>query len=538
MRSLAEATRAMIRRLQELCGRRPARKPDEPEKRRLLEQVTNANEPASVPALIGVLCSGDPEISTAAAATVHQIVARCRPKQLAQLDEMARETAEWRYPPISTNEVFQLASGLTGTIGAMSFNVSGYVREAAVRLLGQVNDGEELAFLLIRLNDWVRPVRDAAKGAVTARIRPDYAPHFIRNLTLVFRLADQSRVAHQATLTAITRLLRSRECRGALRDAIGASDHDVRRIAYRVLIEDSGPDQLSVLHTALASEDPVLRLWAARELRSRLDGQALRDVLERLIADRFMPIRREALYGYIERLSESAESELVRSLLDPHPSMREAARFYLRQRGPAAFAEFYRQKLANAGEPQLATAVSGIGETGQSADGSLLVPYLTHSRTRVRRAATRAIGHLGTEKYIEPLIRALQDESPSVCRAAREILRSHVRQVGAQRLDSLLQGADKLHVQRAVLWLIADLQWWDSAPLLVQAAGSADEPVHEAALAHLSQWRLDYNRLSARPSRDQLGRLEDALKRNGGHLDHATLADIASLISYAKREIR
>ena len=42
---------------------------------------------------------------------------------------------------------------------------------AAVELLGRVWDGSELAFLLIRLNDWVEPVRDKAKIAVLERLR-------------------------------------------------------------------------------------------------------------------------------------------------------------------------------------------------------------------------------------------------------------------------------------------------------------------------------------------------------------------------------
>src|SRR6185312_3917797 len=48
-------------------------------------------------------------------------------------------------------------------IGAASFHASGHVREAAVRLLDEVETGAELRFLLIRLNDWVPAVRSAAQ---------------------------------------------------------------------------------------------------------------------------------------------------------------------------------------------------------------------------------------------------------------------------------------------------------------------------------------------------------------------------------------
>jgi hypothetical protein len=40
-----------------------------------------------------------------------------------------------------------------------SFHPSGYVREEAIAHLAAVWDGTELPFLLIRVNDWVAPVR-------------------------------------------------------------------------------------------------------------------------------------------------------------------------------------------------------------------------------------------------------------------------------------------------------------------------------------------------------------------------------------------
>ena len=94
-----------------------------------------------------------------------------------------------------------------------------------------------------------------------------------------------------------------------------------------------GTETTEVLADGLACADTVIRLWAARELRRRLDGDALREALGRIDRDRFMPVRREALYGHVEQLPAFAGAYLRHALFDPHPSIREAARFHLDKRG-------------------------------------------------------------------------------------------------------------------------------------------------------------------------------------------------------------
>jgi hypothetical protein len=86
-------------------------------------------------------------------------------------------------------------------IALASMHKSGFVRERAVRLLAGRRDGGELPLLLVRVNDWVAPVREAAGAAVRARLQPAYAVHFVRCLTLVEDLGGERRASHQALST-------------------------------------------------------------------------------------------------------------------------------------------------------------------------------------------------------------------------------------------------------------------------------------------------------------------------------------------------
>lgn len=534
MRSIAETTRTLIRRLQELCWGREKQTADPQEKQRLLEQIGRAKDPASVPWLMGVLYGGGSEVADMAAATINEIVQASSPIELARLDGQIREMSEWRYPAILASEVGRLACGLTGTLGVFSFSGSGHTRESAVRLLAEVNDGEELPFLLIRLNDWVKPVRDAAHRAVTARIRPEYADHFIRNLPLVFRLPDQSR-ATQEVFAAITKLLRSSECRERLRQAVKAPDHLACRPAFRLLVEEPQEDYRDVLQSALASNDTVLRLWAARDLRRVLDGQALEATLARLNMDRFMPVRREALYGYVEKLPERAKAELTRSLLDRHASMRETGRFYLRKMGQQDFAQFYRDSLQAEGD-ELASAIAGMGETGVAADAQRLAGFLDHANARVRRATVGAIGHLNTTEFVEQLLRAVEDPSPAVAKVARSVLLLRPHMLPPQRLWTIFQSTGSAHTRRIVLSLIAALRWWDAAPRLMMATASDDQKLRDVAMDRLHRWLRNSSRLVVRPTREQLELLRSAMDLHGSRLDHSIRQDVSSVLSSAERE--
>jgi hypothetical protein len=108
-----------------------------------------------------------------------------------------------------------------------SFHQSGYVREAAINKLDQITSGTELSFLILRLNDWVSNVRDAAYGAIGSRLKPEYALHFFSNLTLVSRLQDAGRADHQALIQAINELFQGDECRSALLESLTSDDRSI-----------------------------------------------------------------------------------------------------------------------------------------------------------------------------------------------------------------------------------------------------------------------------------------------------------------------
>ncbi len=504
----------------------------------LLEKLDVDCQENSVPGLLALLLRSEGEVAARAAATLEQMAKTSNSLEIARIDASVRQMSEYTLGEIEIRDVDFLSHGLPGALGFLSCHPSGFIRESAVRSLSKLSSGRELPFLMIRVNDWVSQVREVAKCAVLDRIRPEYAPYFIKYLRLVFRLEGQSRQDHREVTEPVFRLLRAPECRQALLNGISDPDRHNRRAVYRMILSTSGIPS-DAIDPGLRSDDTVIRLIAAREARVRLEGQALDDMLLVMRSDRFMPVRREALYGYVERRSHLVSTEFQASLFDPHPSIRETARFYLQKLGMFDFAKMYRERLDSTDADTMAISIAGLGETGGVEDALRLDRFLGHPSARVRKAAIRSLGHIDPERHFDQFLTALTDNAAGVARAARDILRQHLYYILRPKpLWKLIESANETHSRRMILTLINRLAWWDSAPMLVAAADTEDEEITQCALGHLKKWRSNLHRLSVRPSHEQITLLEDACRRHGSKLDEATLKDLEAHISYAKRESR
>ena len=388
----------------------------------------------------------------------------------------------------------------------------GRIRETTILKLAQWSDGAELPYLLVRLNDWVAPVRDAARAALLARLYPDYARHFIHDLALVLRLSTCGRDDHAPFVDAVLGLLRRAECREALAGGLADPDRLVRRACFRLLAGADATVPEEVLERALQDADPLIRLWAAREARDRLDRRAFLDWLPHLMRERFMPVRREALLGLVEKAPDMAPAALRSAMLDSHASIRDLARHLIGKIENLDFRAFYLEASRSGSPDILSVAIAGLGDTGIRTDAVAVEPFLDHPVTKVRRAAIRAVGRLDADAYVGGLLGALEDYRPSVSHAAREALQDRPHLLVGRLLWEILVRGRHAHVRQDALALIAGLGKWTSIPLLVRACGDADPLIVDRAKTHVAAWLARFNRSFIPPTAEEQRNLTEALK--------------------------
>jgi hypothetical protein len=176
----------------------------------ILKQIADSREVRTVPDLFPLLAAED-SVAPHVASAIAELVRDPTPVELSWLDERLRPGSYAYYPcpwrklaPEAVSRLAQSANLDPAVVGLVASHPNGFVRAAALEVLAQHTEGQEIPFLALRANDWVEPVANRASELLLNRLRPDN-----RNAVL--------NGTHQ--LAVVPRAVTSRPWLGACRDS-------------------------------------------------------------------------------------------------------------------------------------------------------------------------------------------------------------------------------------------------------------------------------------------------------------------------------
>lgn len=398
--------------------------------------------------------------------------------------------------------------GAVPFLAVASFDRSGYVREVAVELLAKLEGGEEIGFLLARLDDWVEPVRVRAERALETRVVVENAGTFARELPTLDVLARRLRAGRSPILERVARLWSTEAGTRALRARFASSDRATARAAVRIALEH-GVRKAESADLALASDDALVRLRAAGARIALATPDERRDVLARLFRDRATAVRIEAL-----RADDAGAIPLETALLDPNRSVRELARFLAAERRPELdVAAFLERSLAAENER---VRLRVYASSATNADASRVRTLLTraeHDGVRAVEAVLLACepGTAGDE--LELLERLLASDRPRSSRAAvRHLAATGLDDDAFERVLEVARSTPHAHVQRNLARLARELPRWKALVLFLELlARSSGE--HARGEIGLAAWISDRNKRFAAPRPAELTRVRELSAR-------------------------
>jgi hypothetical protein len=219
-------------------------------------------------------------------------------------------------------------------------------------------------------------------------------------------------------------------------------------------------------------------------------------------------------------------------------SVRNTARFVLKEQGWTSFVDEYRKRIA-AG---LLTpgVLSGLGETGNSDDFAMLKAHVSNSRASIRSAVIAGLHRLDVDQSVPYLIEALNDPSSKVSRVSSVLLckdcsydREAVRRI-------LKNGTSSSKI--SALKVLCHSFSWDSLGDILVTLPDRDSRVRMVAWSAYGRW---YRHRTLRnwvgPSQGVLAHIEEELQRLGARTlevpEFATESwqDLPSLIESGKR---
>ncbi|MCI0569404.1 MAG: HEAT repeat domain-containing protein [Myxococcaceae bacterium] len=394
-----------------------------PSREALLLELGGLGESAVIPHVVGRLVEAAPRELHAAGMALHHLLADLSSDAVRAVDAAVR--GAWLhatgYRRLEPEELGRFAELSPSVLALLTCHPSGHVRAMALERLGQRSSREAWPFLLLRLNDWVEPVRRAALSEAL-RVLPEVPLSLlVQHLSLLTWLSRTGRADHGPFLSRVHARLSETDALSHLEAHLPELGREERRMAYRLLLEARPDASVRLLVRALADADVALRRWAAARVGERLEGEALARVLARMERSRTAFVRREAVMLYAQRVPSLAPARLQAALLDASRPVREYAQGRL-ARGLDA-AAVYRAALRDGLRP--AVALAGLGEVGAAADAALVSLFLAHPLPSVRRAAVGALGRLDGAGAAALLTGLLGDASPRVARTAAAVLQRH-----------------------------------------------------------------------------------------------------------------
>jgi hypothetical protein len=416
------------------------------------------------------------------------------PGQLRRLDVDLR----WKWPASSwwMSALSSVSPRLAGIAASASSDVdaavllathwNGWVREAAVPLLGRRPTPLSVGMLVVRSADWVLEVRLAAQSELREVVRREGPDVLLPSLPLVEQMNGGDARCRPFALELLG--LARDASPAALRSALHGPDRRARRSSARLLARSAF--DLAALDDALAQDDPVtLALVAEAAL-----ADAPLAIVERLSRPPAIArIRALALGRLLEDAADGGAVHAQHALMDRAASVRAVAQRFL-QRAGVDVASLYAARL---GAPAAsAIAVRGLTEMTSRPHLPEIASLASHPSARVREAVCVAIEVLDATNQ-ELLLAFARDSSRRVARrAGLALVRSNL---DPGRLDRLWACAVE-RGDRCLFPAFTTLDRWRQLLLAARGLQSGQTHAVELAGALLDRLMTTWNRSFTSPS--------------------------------------
>jgi hypothetical protein len=305
---------------------------------------------------------------------------------------------------------------------------NGHVREQAVRLLADGPPNLTARYLLLRIDDWVEPVRHLAASQVRDFIESGEADALVSALPAVW---DRFAIAGQEGRAALSvgelrAFLRSDIALPALERALQSGDRWQARLALPLLLERKGA--VWVEFFVRGTDDLAVAVAVARACLAHDDSAE--STYGALLESRFGTVRAMAAFWAL-RHAWTAELE-ARVLRDSSASVREQAQRHLQRTGRNP-RTWYVEQLA---EDRSLELLVGLSDVAIETDEALALLESRSTETDRRVAAAAILGRTGTPGAHRRLVELIGDPVPRVSRMAARAL--HGQSIPPASVDHLL----------------------------------------------------------------------------------------------------
>ncbi|MDR2898086.1 MAG: HEAT repeat domain-containing protein [Spirochaetaceae bacterium] len=456
-----------------------------------------------IPWVLSVFAENHDESKLAAAKVLSEILETLSFDEIIRVDEQIRSTTsmewycDWRKLDIKT---FFTPSMNTrerrAVIVFASFNLNGFIREQAVCLM-QKYDGT-LPYIILRQNDWVTQVRQAAAEVFSYRLQRVSDGELFSALPFIAKLMRGGRVNHREYTERLFAELAAPKHRAALLKGLESKNSSIRRICINVLFDIHPPKFELVFEQLNHESDPFLRSMIFRKLNTF--GQNLHKVSIAFLQDPYPANRLLAFHYLIDTGANNILAIAESLLLDKNSRVRNSAERVIQTHIPNFdFRRFYLNNF----DDYSAVVISALGEKGESADVSKIADYLKDHRISVVKTAMISLMKLDTKTYSPVITEMLEDSRVGIVKTAMHLV-IKTNCPDYERIRELFNNTIYEHTKLKCMDILFTASKWSSLTYMLSAVSIDTERIRKKSLEAINQWLCNFNRSYTVPSEKQV----------------------------------
>ncbi|STX39045.1 HEAT repeat domain-containing protein [Legionella feeleii] len=391
----------------------------------LLKEIEEITDPNAIYSFIPLMFVKNRMVSKLANEKVHALLNHVPPHLLNKIDEKIRNSIFSKHYHQLSKYWYNLNPSIVDSykghstefliiLKILCCHPNGYIRYKAIKTLAENSIQDAIPFLIIRANDWVDEIRILCFTTLNRIISKEIIDHFIESLPLLKQLEIKRRQELRFDRLQLIRKIESlltTQCSDALFKKINSQEILVARYAFAILANaDSKIEQL--LTATLNHRDIVIKVNAFNLANNQYNSDRFLIYLNKVKDDKLMPIRKMALYAFIERYPNQAKGILEQALLDRSRSIRHLSRYYLKRLGISEFSNYYRDAINRQDKP-IKLAILGLSESGNQQDFRFIQPLISKNISQLNAVIINAAFTMQPEGWKSVITQLLSNPEPA-----------------------------------------------------------------------------------------------------------------------------
>lgn len=499
----------------------------------VLQQIGALGNPAALPYLLAWAHSPSKGVRDAVELTLEKLLPLASTEQLLELEMLLRESWLKFY---SDGHDFRAEGSAGWKLNTLS--PSGWRREKAVSKLAEARDASALVFILLRLNDWVTQVRQAAECWIQRCEGSLQLAQMLECVPVLAALRERRQGGSPHFVQSLIDRLTTEEATPGLLGRLPHSGTSSRKLIFSLLSQSGALGRPETQDRLLQHSDPVMGIMLLNQLRKDF-GEVPDRLIHAALPSKSALLRKNAFYCLRPAQIGRFVHSLWAALTDPAQSVRQFARFYLlRQASPEELQARHLAALQNKGASNrsMVTSILGFHECGGTWEVAEYQRWLEHPSVRVRAAVLQsfAAGHF--EESLGAVRKAMASSAAScVGRTAHAILLKQPSLLSLDDIKAWLHQNQPEVLRLRGFSLLIERSKWEKLPTFLKLSRDPSKELRRRALVSICSWLHHFNKSQVQPSRDQVEEAAAELALSKSSLGAPLFQELEALLGLASR---